>query len=192
MNQEYTDCVEQVSSILFNAIREREKNLTEKIPQLDRDLFSLLRGIGLRVMSMLFTWIINQVTSQAQKTDFVIHRRPKIKYTLLFGQLKIESPYLWNKKLKKGVRPVAEKLGISHGNYSVGVKRALAEFGAEESFGQASKRFREHYGFWVESSSVRREVENIAQLAQRYVEEKLTEARSKSEKEIPLPTERIL
>ena len=78
MNQEYTDCVEQVSSILFNAIIEREKNLTEKIPQLDRDLFSLLRIIGLRVMSMLLNCLINQVTNKAKKPDFIIHRRPKI------------------------------------------------------------------------------------------------------------------
>ena len=192
MNQEYTDCVEQVSSILFNAIIEREKNLTEKIPQLDRDLFSLLRRIGLRVMSMLLSCLINQVTNKEKKPDFIIQRRPKIKYTVLFGKLKIESPYLWNKKLKKGVRPVAEKLGITHGDYSRGIKRALAEFGAEESFVQAAKRFQEHYGFWVESSSVRREVENIAQLAQGYVEEKLTEARGKSNKELNQKTERIL
>ncbi len=138
MNQEYTDCVEQVSSILFNAIIEREKNLTEKIPQLDRDLFSLLRRIGLRVMSMLFICLINQVTNKEKKPDFIIDRRPKIQDTVLFGKLKIESPYLRNKKLKKGVRPVAKKLGITHGDYSRVIKRALAEFGAEESFVKAA------------------------------------------------------
>ena len=52
--------------------------------------------------------------------------------------------------------------------------------------------FTRHYGFWVESSSVRREVENIAQLAQGYVEEQLTEAREKSPKELKQKTEKIL
>jgi hypothetical protein len=33
------------------------------------------------------------------------------------------------------------------------VKRALTDFGAEESFGQAAKRFQEHYGWQVERSS---------------------------------------
>ena len=94
MKEKYTDCVEQVSSILFNAIIEREENLRDTIHQLDRDLLSLLRAIGLRVMSMLMTWLINQVTSFAKKTGFVVHRRPKIKYTVIFVQLTLESPYL--------------------------------------------------------------------------------------------------
>ena len=42
---------------------------------------------------------------------------------------------------------MAEKLGIVHGDYSLGIKRALAEFGAEESFGQAAKRF--HSSLWI-------------------------------------------
>ncbi len=87
---------------------------------------------------MILSCLINQVTNKAKKQDFIIDRRPKIQETVLFGKLKIESPYLWNKKLKKGVRPVAKKLGITHGDYSQGIKRALAEFGAEESFVQAA------------------------------------------------------
>ena len=180
MNQKYNDCVEQISQILFQAITEREENLVETIEWVDSDLLSLLRNIGLRVMSMLMTWLVNQVTSQTKTIGWVIHRRPKIKYTVIFGQLKIESPYLWNKRLKKGIRPVAEKLGIRSGKRSLAVKRALSEFGAEESFGQAAKRFQEHYGFWVEGSAVRREVEKIAQLAEEYVEQKLKTARKNS------------
>ena len=70
--------------------------------------------------------------------------------------------------------PVAEKLGISSGDYSIGVKRAFTEFGAEESFEGAAKRFQEHYGFWVERNSLRREVEAIAQLAEQYVEHRFS------------------
>ena len=79
MNQKYTDCVEQVSQILFQAITQREENLVETVAQLDCDLLSLLRTIGLRVMSMLMTWLVNQVTSQAKTIGWVIHRRPLIK-----------------------------------------------------------------------------------------------------------------
>ena len=42
---------------------------------------------------------------------------------------------------------MAEKLGITHGDYSLRIKRALAEFGAEESFVQAAKRF--HSSLWI-------------------------------------------
>ena len=192
MKENYLDCVEEVSSILFKTIIEREENLTEKIPQLDRDLFSLLRAIGLKVMSMLLTCLINQVTKGAKQTGWVVHRRPKIKYTVIFGQVNLESPYLWNKRLKKGIRPVAEKLGIRPRTRSLAVKRALSEFGAEESFGQAAKRFQEHYGFWVEGSTVRREVEKIAQLAEEYVEQKLKTARKNSLNNSSKKTYRIL
>lgn len=65
MNQKSTDCIEQISQILFEEIVKREENLTTKISQIDTSLFSLLRAIGLRVMSMLLTWLIAQVTTQA-------------------------------------------------------------------------------------------------------------------------------
>jgi hypothetical protein len=173
MNEKYSDCVEQISCLLFKALIEREENLIENVSQVDRELFSLLRIIGLKVMSMLLNWLINQVTKKAQETGWVVHRRPKIKYTVIFGSLKIESPYLWNKKLRKGVRPVAETLLISQGDYSVAVKRALTEFGIEESFSGAAQRFQEHYGFEIERNSLNREVKTIANLAEQYIEYRL-------------------
>ena len=109
MNQNYNDLIEQISFLLFKAIVEREENLSEQVSRLDKDLLSLLRAIGLKLMSMLLSYLVNQVTSQAKKIGWVVHRRPKIKYTVIFGQLTIDSPYLWNKKIKQGVRPVAEK-----------------------------------------------------------------------------------
>ena len=55
---------------------------------------------------------------------------------------------MWNKKIKQGIRPVAEKLGISRGDYSIGVKRALTEFGAEESFEGAAYLVSRALWFW--------------------------------------------
>ncbi len=192
MNQKYNDCIEQISQILFQAITEREENLVETVEELDSDLLSLLRTIGARVMSMLMTWLVNQVTSQTQTIGWVIHRRPLIKYTVIFGQLKIESPYLWNKKLKMGIRPVAEKLGITHGKHSPGLTRALVDFGAEESFNQASKRFQEHYGFKIESSKVRREVLQIARLSEQFVEQRLAKSQAQATINPKTKTERLL
>ena len=162
MSQNYSDIIEQISQLLCQTIVEQEANIEEKVNQLDGDLFSLLRAIGLKVMSKLLALIINQITNHEKQPGFVVHRRPKIKYTVIFGQLKLESPYLWNRKLKKGVRPVAEKLGISSGDYSLRMKRALTELGIEESFKGAAQRFQEHYEFEVESNSLRREVKAIA------------------------------
>ncbi len=146
MNEKYTVAIEKVSQIIFEAVIKREENLKDKIFEIDTDLLSLLRAIGWRVMSMLLAMLITQVTNQAKKQGWKIQRCPEIKYATIFGQFKIKSPYLWNKQLKKGMRPVAEFLGITNGQHSIGLTRALADFGAEESFSQASLRFQEHYG----------------------------------------------
>lgn len=57
------------------------------------------------------------------------------------------------------------------------VQRAVGDFGAEESFGQAAKRFKEHYGWGINRATVRREVEKTALKAERYVENRLLLAR---------------
>ena len=57
------------------------------------------------------------------------------------------------------------------------MQRALTDFGAEESFGQAAKRFEEHYGWEIDRATVRREVEHTAQKAEQYVEMRLLSAR---------------
>ncbi|MDJ0903084.1 MAG: hypothetical protein QNJ55_30230, partial [Xenococcus sp. MO_188.B8] len=103
----------------------------------------------------------------------VVHRREKVKYSVIFGVVEVNSPYLWHKQEGWGVRPVVKKLGIKHKERSIAVKRALTDFGAEESFGQAAKRFQEHYGWTVERGAIRREVEEIAFETEYYVEKRL-------------------
>lgn len=56
------------------------------------------------------------------------------------------------------------------------MERALTDFGAEESFGRAAKRFEEHYGWEIGRTTVLRVVEQRAHEAERYVAERLAEA----------------
>lgn len=60
------------------------------------------------------------------------------------------------------------------------------DFGAEESFGQAAKRFQEHYGFEVGRTTVLRVVERHAAAAQAFVHERLEAAQKKFDE--PLAT----
>ena len=129
---------------------------------------------------MCFSWLSTQLTQEAKATGLVVQRRKQVKYTVLFGELEIESPYLWDKKTRRGARPVKNQMGIEHGGRSLGVERALADFGAEESFGQAVKRFEEHYGWFIDRALVRRDVEKTALKAQLYVDNRLFEADLKS------------
>src|SRR5919199_2805359 len=149
MDQDYTDIIQQVSQVLLQAIKERELSLSQNVERLDGELAKLIRLIGLQVISMLLNGLAQQATQEAKKPGLVVHRRSTVKYSVIFGSVEVYSPYLWHKKEDRGIRPVQEKLGIEHGEYSLAVKRALADFGSEESFGQASERFQEHYGWKV-------------------------------------------
>lgn len=192
MTEKYKDCITKVSDLIFNTIIEKEENLTAQFFLLDGTVLSILREIGLKVMSMLLTLIVEQITVEAQKKGFVIHRRPKINYTVIFGKIQLESPYLWNRQLKRGIRPLKEKFGLKTGDCSVTVGPALTEFGSEESFEQAARRFQEHYGFCVERNWLRREVQEKAKLAEEYVTKILKKAEENSDNNSQQETNRIL
>ncbi len=192
MTENYQDCITKVSDLIFNTILEKEENLTAQFFLLDGTVLSILREIGLKVMSMLLSLIVAQITLKAKKKGFVVHRKPTINYTTIFGQIKLESPYLWNRQSKKGIRPVKEKLGINAGDCSLKVGRALTEFGCEDSFQLAAKRFEEHYGFWVEKSWLEREVKDKAKLAEDYVAKILKEAEENAPNKVDKKSDRIL
>jgi hypothetical protein len=65
---------------------------------------------------------------------------------------------------------------ITHHGRSDAVVRALADFGSEDSFGQAAKRFAEHYHYALHSSTVSRVTKQVADDALAYVEQRLARA----------------
>ena len=71
-------------------------------------------------------------------------------------------------------------MGLSHHGRSEAVDRALSDFGSEESFGQAAKRFKEHYHYALSSSTASRVTKQVAQDVQAYVEQQLAETKESS------------
>lgn len=173
MKPGYTDIIFEMSNTLCQAVMEREPDLAQRIHELDGEVNKILRRLGFFVVSLVLGELSNKVTLEAKKKGSTIHRAKRIKYSSLFGVVEILSPYLWNRNANSGVRPVKKQLGIEHGARSIAVERAMSDFGAEESFGQAAKRFQEHYGWTMDKAKVRREVEKTALLAQEYVEKRL-------------------
>jgi hypothetical protein len=64
---------------------------------------------------------------------------------------------------------------ITHQGRSEAVNRALSDFGIEESFAMASKRFKEHYHYDIGSSAAGRATKNTARQAMDYIENKLSD-----------------
>ncbi len=80
MSEDYTDIIQQVSQLVFEAIQEREENLSSEVKELDGELAKLLRLVGHEVMSMCLNEAAQKVTNSSQKKGVVVHRREKVKY----------------------------------------------------------------------------------------------------------------
>ncbi len=88
---------------------------------------------------------------------------------MIFGTIELNSPYLW--KNGQHSKPLIDEMGITHRGRSEAVNRALSDFGSEESFGHAAKRFKEHYHYDLGESTSYRVTKQVAQEAQAYVEQ---------------------
>jgi hypothetical protein len=53
------------------------------------------------------------------------------------------------------VRPFCDRAQVRQNSYSLPLQRVLTDFGAEESFGKATEKVREHYGIELGASAVR-------------------------------------
>jgi hypothetical protein len=93
--------------------------------------------------------------------------------------MELSSPYLWKKG--EGSKPLIDDLGITHNGRTETVNRALTDFGIEDSFARAGKRFEEHYGFRLSASTVDRVTKASALQAEAYLEQKLSKGKDRCE-----------
>lgn len=100
-----------------------------------------------------------------------------IEYNVIFGAMELSSPYLWANG--ESSKPMIDDLGITHQGRTETVNRALTDFGIEDSFAQAGKRFEEHYGFKLSATTVDRVTKASAFHAEAYLERKLREAKER-------------
>lgn len=76
---------------------EREPDLVQKVHELDNEVNKIVRRVGFLVVSLVLAKLSSQVTKKAKAEGLAIHRAKQIKYSSIFGVVKILSPYLWNK-----------------------------------------------------------------------------------------------
>ena len=126
---------------------------------------------------MILSHLSYRVTRDDLEKGYKVHRRPRVKYLVLFGPIEVESPYLWNRDKKQGTRPVKNQLGITHGGRSLALEKALVDLGICQSYPQAAKQFEQHYGWSIDRYRIRRSVVKIAPQAQEYVSQRLESSR---------------
>ncbi len=101
-----------------------------------------------------------------------IHKNPTIQFTVIFGTIDLKSPYLWPGE--HPAKPLLDDMNITHRGRSDTVKRALSEFGSDESFHDARQKFKEHYHVDVGISTADRTTKAIAREASEYIARKLS------------------
>ena len=181
MQEIYTEFIRQASQELARLLLSNlDDEQVEQVQYKDQEAKAILTRVGQEALRVVFSTLAERVTAEAKSEGFSIERRPSIRVEVVFGAIEIESPYLWRKG--EGRRPVKERLKVEHATRTPAVERALADFGAEESFAQAAVRFAEHYGWQIGTSNLGRVVEEVATEAESYLAAKLTEVEPEYEK----------
>jgi hypothetical protein len=185
MDERYRDEINAASRLLTRAIIEKETDLAKAALTIDALTRSLVREIGRETVTAIYAELMSRARQTATASGMSVHRSRSIAVMTLFGVLMVVSSYFRDRRTKRYCRPLAE-LGLRHGVRTPAVERALTDFGAEESFGQAAKRFEEHYGFEVGRTTVLRVVEEHAANAQAFVHERFERAQKQFDE--PLAT----
>lgn len=175
MECHHDDLIKKVGEQIASAILNSEPQLVERARFLDGAVAEILRQVGQEAMMLIFAVLGEELVAKAKAAGLTVQSRTVITYNVISGPIEVESPYLWSKG--QSSKPVKDELGLTHQGRTERVERALADFGVEDSYGLAAKRFEEHYGWPVDKSTVRRVTRSIACQAEEYVRRRLEEAR---------------
>lgn len=175
MQENYDDLIEKLGEEIANAFLDKETGLAKRARLIDKDVAEVLRQAGQAAMILIFAVVGGQLVDEAKASGLTVQSRPVITYNVIFGPIEVESPYLW--KNGQSSKPVKDQMGLTHEGRSEAVERALADFGIEDSFQHAAKRFEEHHGWSVDKSTARRVTETVAAQAEKYLNERLEDER---------------
>jgi hypothetical protein len=179
MDGRYVGTVQAASAMIVEALLTNEgEELLADPSRLDERVRELVRAVGWRSVRDGFDELVERLVAARREPGMAIQKSPAIKLATVFGHVPVRSPYLRDKQRPGAcLRPVKSQWKLHHRGRTRAVERALCDFGAEESFAQASKRFEEHYGFAIERTTVLRVVEAHARRAESYVQDRLDAAR---------------
>ncbi len=182
MEHRYRKVVEDARKLFVAGILPQEPELEQQPLRLDERMRELTRELGREVVGAVNEELSRRATQRAVKGGLTVQRRPEIELLTLFGVVTLRSPYLWNPLTHESARPVKTDLGMAHRKRTPALERALTDFGAEESFGQADRRLQEHYGFCIGRTTLLRVVQGHARHMEVQVGKRLEQATREFEK----------
>lgn len=178
MKATYDDWISRASVELGDLILVSEGELTGDVLALDKGVLELVRRIGKGAVAHVLNTLVARLIEAKKSEGYTIHRNGRCSVRTVVGIVEVTSPYLRHPVSAATARPAKDSLGLSGVMKTPAIERALTDFGAEESFANAAKRFEEHYGQEVGRTSVLRVVEGVAQEADKYVSDRLEKAKA--------------
>lgn len=150
-----------------------QKLLPDSDPQADVWIVALVTRIGFWA---LFFWLqqrLDDALQQAKTRGLSLHRHRTIRVACLLGNLELDSPYLYDRRTKRGERPLGDLFGWYGDGRTDAVEQALSDFGIHDSFAQAKQRFERHYVTRLGDSAPRQATLAAAKSAGVFLEFKL-------------------
>ena len=147
MTTTYTDEIQEAIALFSRTLVSSTNGSLQTPLNADQEVQAILRAVGRGVMGELLRHQGQRVVERHIDEGLGVHRNKDITVECIFGPVEVASPYLRGNG--RNARPVKTELGLTHGVRSDAVERALSDFGAEESYEMASRRFEEHYGWSV-------------------------------------------
>lgn len=116
------------------------------LDEAEQRVVPLLRKLGLEVLESRARRIAAEVPPPVGR-QVHRHSEKKVRWLTGFGWIEVKEQ-VWQVDQKR-VRPFCEHAQVRCGGSSRRVQRALTDFGADEAFATAAKKFQEHYGVEV-------------------------------------------
>ncbi len=168
----YLEIISEVSDKIAEKIIDKENSLVQRATVIDKDIKDIVQEIGLLTTQKVLENTRDKVVSKKKADGMTIHKNPTIKYNVIFGTIELKSPYLWPGANPS--KPLTDEMNITHLGRSETVKRALSDFGIDESFVIARNKFQEHYNYEIGISTADRTTKEIALEASEYIENRLS------------------
>ena len=185
MEDRYHDLVEEISQRVADRLFEDAEGLKEEHAlELDAVMFQLMMHIGLAALEKLANRLVSRQVEQCRREGMHIQKSGKpIEPHTKLGTIRVESPYLKNPHTGQTTRPAKDEFGLVGRGKTPALERALADFGSESSYGDAEKRFEEHYGFDIGRTSILRVTNAVGEDAEKYLDQRLKAAEAEVDPE---------
>lgn len=178
MQGDYDDVIKTTITIWVEAFLEREGDLAQRLVDFDGELRPLLFLVGLGIMGTLLNRVCMSLVKKHLDNGLSVKERKTVEVCTLFGEVAVASPYL--RRAGRGpmetARPLAREMDFRHRGRTRSLEKALTSFGSEQSFEKAAQSFKEHYGWEVFRTTVRRVTLMHARAAEAWLDERLSSA----------------